>query len=130
MGGPGYTVPAEFNPRFIHKRGALSAARESDEVNPKRASSGSQFYIVDGKTYKPNDPIYANFNTSNEAKNFYATIGGAPMLDGAYTVFGELISGIDIMEKIAGTPVKPNPISGEQSMPSKEVKIISITVNQ
>jgi len=129
MGGPGYTIPAEFNPKLIHKRGALSAARESDEVNPKRASSGSQFYIVDGKSYKPNDPIYANFNTTNEAKSIYASMGGAPMLDDAYTVFGEIISGLDVMEKIAGTPVVPNPISGEQSMPSKEVKIISITVN-
>lgn len=129
MGGPGYTIPAEFNPKFIHKRGALSAAREGDEANPKRASSGSQFYIVDGKTYKPNDPIYANFNVTNDAKSIYASMGGAPMLDGAYTVFGEIISGMEVMERIAATPVIANPISGEQSMPSKEVKIISVTVN-
>jgi cyclophilin family peptidyl-prolyl cis-trans isomerase len=75
-GGPGYTVDAEFRPQYKHKKGALAAARQGDQVNPKKASSGSQFYIVE-------NPV------------------ACAQLDGAYTVFGETISGFDVIDKIA-----------------------------
>lgn len=111
-GGPGYTVPAEFNPNFIHKKGALSAARQGDAVNPARESSGSQFYIVQGKTVngstlmkmaaqKKSKPGEEDFAYSEEQKRLYAEIGGTPHLDGDYTVFGEVIEGLSIIDSIA-----------------------------
>lgn len=155
-GGPGYTIPAEFVfPKYYHKRGALSAARLGDEVNPKRDSSGSQFYIVWGKTYKSheleqierqmtqqqeqnifNEMVSEHRNEimdlrrnrdraglqalqdklviktkeksdemgspkfSQEQLDTYQNIGGTPFLDNQYTVFGEVESGLDIVEKI------------------------------
>jgi cyclophilin family peptidyl-prolyl cis-trans isomerase len=111
-GGPGYTIPAEFNPHYIHKKGALSAARQGDAVNPERESSGSQFYIVQGKTVEENTlmrmaaqkkpkPGEEAFSYTEEQKNFYAEIGGTPHLDGQYTVFGEVIEGLNIIDSIA-----------------------------
>jgi len=112
QGGPGYTVPAEFNPKYIHKKGALSAARMGDGVNPERESSGSQFYIVQGKTVDENtlermasqrmykadeDP----FSYTDRQKQTYSEIGGTPHLDGQYTVFGEVVEGINIIDSIA-----------------------------
>jgi len=97
-GGPGYTVPAEFNKEFIHKKGALSAARQSDKDNPAKASSGSQFYVVQGKKI-PASQLAANY--SAEQKKIYETIGGTPFLDGQYTVFGEITEGLDVIDKIA-----------------------------
>jgi cyclophilin family peptidyl-prolyl cis-trans isomerase len=79
-GGPGYTLPAEFVPSLKHDKGALAAARMGDESNPQRASSGSQFYIVQNKA-------------------------GTPFLDGKYTVFGQVISGLDVIDKIAQVAV-------------------------
>jgi cyclophilin family peptidyl-prolyl cis-trans isomerase len=128
LGGPGYTIPAEFHQRLIHRRGAIAAAREGDEVNPNQASSGSQFYIVDGKQYKENDPIFANFNTPKSDRQVYSTVGGVPMLDRGYTVFGEILSGYDVMESIAGSKVEENPFSGEVSKPVDYVKIIRVDV--
>jgi cyclophilin family peptidyl-prolyl cis-trans isomerase len=104
-GGPGYTVPAEFNAKFIHKKGALSAARLGDGGNPKKASSGSQFYVVQGKITTPaeleqigkrNGITY----TAEQIKE-YGTTGGTPFLDMNYTVFGEVIEGFDVIDKIA-----------------------------
>jgi len=104
-GGPGYTVPAEFNPKLIHKKGALAAARQGDNVNPTKASSGSQFYIVQGKKYpKANLEQMASQkgNTyTDEQYTVYETEGGTPQLDMNYTVFGEVIEGIDVIDKIA-----------------------------
>lgn len=97
-GGPGYTVPAEFNKEFIHKKGALSAARTADQVNPAKASSGSQFYIVQGKKI-PASQLGANYTA--DQKKIYETIGGTPFLDGQYTVFGEITQGLDVIDKIA-----------------------------
>lgn len=158
-GGPGYTVPAEFvYPKYFHKRGALSAARQGDEVNPNRESSGSQFYIVWGKTYNPQELKQMErqmamqqeqqvFNaivqerrkeimdmrrnrdqaglmalqdclieeTKKRCKELpkpsftpeqieaYSTVGGTPFLDNQYTVFGEVESGLDVVEKIQNT---------------------------
>ena len=97
-GGPGYTVPAEFNAKLIHKKGALSAARQGDQVNPSKASSGSQFYIVQGKKANPGQ-LSANYTA--EQKKIYETIGGTPFLDMQYTVYGEITEGLDVIDKIA-----------------------------
>ncbi len=155
-GGPDYTIPAEFvYPQLFHKRGALSAARLGDEVNPERESSGSQFYIVWGKTYKPaelkqmekqmemqqeqaifnrlakenhdrimelrrnrdraglqelQDELIAETKAisleqgrpvfTDEQREAYTTVGGTPFLDNQYTVFGEVVQGLDVVEKI------------------------------
>lgn len=163
-GGPGYTIDAEFNPKFFHEKGALSAARMGDNVNPQKASSGSQFYIVQGQKmdeqtlqnmeqnmqyqkknmqlreilYKPeykdllqtvidkqkaNDvqwlnsffessdtlirkanPNYTPFKFTEEQKQKYSQVGGSPHLDGEYTVFGKVISGLEVIDKIAEQP--------------------------
>ena len=79
IGNPGYTVPAEINPSHKHVRGAVAAARQGDLANPQRASSGSQFYIVENPD-------------------------GTPMLDGVYTVYGQVVDGLDVIDKIAAQP--------------------------
>jgi peptidyl-prolyl cis-trans isomerase B (cyclophilin B) len=104
-GGPGYTLPAEFNPQFFHKKGALAAARMSDAVNPKKESSGSQFYIVEGQVYNSDsiELLAQRMGTkfSSAQKIAYTTIGGTPQLDANYTVFGELVEGLDVISKIS-----------------------------
>lgn len=104
-GGPGYTVPAEFNSKFFHKKGALAAARMGDGVNPNRESSGSQFYIVQGKKYNKKELEIMSKRSSNtyseEQYKAYETTGGTPQLDMAYTVFGEVTEGFDVIDKIA-----------------------------
>lgn len=104
-GGPGYTVPAEFNPALIHKKGVLAAAREGDQRNPTRASSGSQFYIVQGRTFTPEmlKELEKNrpYPFTEEAMEAYTTLGGTPHLDGAYTVFGEVVLGLEVLDQIA-----------------------------
>lgn len=160
-GGPGYTVPAEINPKYFHKKGALSAARIGGPRNPEKNSSGSQFYIVQGEVYRTGqldtmemminnqkkeilfrekleaekakleafkakndrvgfdllvaetreavDSIYEagpKYSMSKEQRDVYTTIGGYPSLDGEYTIFGEVIEGLDVIDKIAA--VKTN----------------------
>ncbi|MDR0725916.1 MAG: peptidylprolyl isomerase [Prevotellaceae bacterium] len=112
-GGPDYRIPAEILPNHHHKKGVLAAARTA---NPAKESSGSQFYIVQGKIFdledlkaeeekkKAGDP---NFKFSEEAVKNYTTIGGTPHLDGEYTVFGEVIEGLDVLDKIALTETRP-----------------------
>ena len=163
-GGPGYTIPAEFNPKFLHIKGALSAARQPDQFNPKKESSGSQFYIVQGQMFNA-EQLEANAENSKfgklitllntmfqqgknqelmqemiaiqesgdmealKQKTFeslpvieqefgkqtfsemtpaqieaYSTVGGAPHLDGDYTVFGRVVEGLDVIDKIASQP--------------------------
>jgi peptidyl-prolyl cis-trans isomerase B (cyclophilin B) len=97
-GGPGYTVPAEFNKNLIHKKGALAAARLGDQGNPTKASSGSQFYIVQGKKV-PAAQLGSTYTP--EQKKIYETLGGVPFLDTQYTVYGEITEGLDVIDKIA-----------------------------
>jgi cyclophilin family peptidyl-prolyl cis-trans isomerase len=108
--GPGYTIPAEFKPGLYHKRGALGAARKGDEVNPKKSSSGSQFYIIQGEIFTQgqltdmvNQNIHVPFSSNQIVE--YTTIGGSPHLDGSYTVFGEVTDGLEVVDKIADIPV-------------------------
>ena len=102
---PGYKVPAEIKSNHFHKKGALCAARQPDQVNPKKASSGSQFYIVQGQKYDDQTlDMYENrlgkvFGAKQ--RQAYKTVGGTPHLDGDYTVFGEVIEGMDVVDKIA-----------------------------
>ena len=102
---PGYTIPAEFRSNHIHKKGALAAARQGDQVNPKKASSGCQFYIVQGQVLTPaHIQMYQQrmgLTFTQEQIEAYTTVGGTPHLDGEYTVFGEVVEGLDVIDKIA-----------------------------
>jgi len=104
-GGPGYQIPAEFVKSFVHVKGALAAARTGDQMNPEKESSGSQFYIVHGKPLDDNvlDRIEAqkDLHYTKEQREIYRTQGGAPFLDAEYTVFGQVISGLEVIDKIA-----------------------------
>ncbi len=120
-GGPGYTIPAEFRKEYFHKKGVIAAAREGDNVNPEKASSGSQFYIVQGRKWTNNE-----LNTMEqqrhhlipwEQKEVYMKVGGTPFLDGAYTVFGEVITGLNVIDSIASLPGDRN------NRPLKDVKM-------
>src|SRR6187200_3008184 len=109
-GGPGYTVPAEFRKTLFHKKGALAAARMGDNANPTKASSGSQFYIVQGKVFTDGglDSV-ETFRLKGRKiplshRAVYKTIGGAPHLDMNYTIFGEVESGLEVVDKIAAMP--------------------------
>ena len=174
-GGPGYTIPAEFDTAYFHKRGALAAARQGDNINPTLASSGSQFYIVHGSTSTDEeldqvemqiavgnarqkyvqyvkeeedamqkaglvvDPVKAQEKAQEKASEFlknnphkmkphirkiYKTKGGTPHLDGAYTVFGEVVKGMDVVEKIAKQE------TDHADRPKEDIKIIKIKINE
>ena len=177
-GDVGYTIPAEFvYPRYFHKKGALSAARQGDNVNPEKASSGCQFYIVTGKVYSDStlldmerqmnqlrlnnafqalvqknmktiyklrkdgnqdglldlqDSLIAQaeaqvdkeepFRFTPEQVQAYTTVGGTPHLDGEYTVFGEVLEGMDVVDKIQQVKTDRN------DRPEKDVVIRKVTV--
>ncbi|MFC3200039.1 peptidylprolyl isomerase [Parapedobacter deserti] len=103
-GGPGYTIPAEFSDSLFHKKGVIGAARDD---NPEKASSGSQFYLVQGRTFTDRglDSLeqlrLGGRKIPPHQREVYKTLGGTPHLDQSYTVFGELISGIDVVDRIA-----------------------------
>lgn len=177
VGGPDYTIEAEILPELFHKRGALCAARQGDEVNPTKRSSGSQFYIVWGKKYSEGElrqmdkqlqmqqeqSVFNSLVTKNrdlilklrrerdraglsalqdellaethavcasmpkpqlgaEQKQAYSTIGGAPFLDGQYTVFGEVEEGLDVVGKIQEVA------TGRGDRPVADVKVVSMKV--
>lgn len=125
-GGPGYTIPAEILPEYYHKKGAISAARTGDNMNPMRRSSGSQFFIVTGKVYSADElSMYEkrlNTKFTEEQRQVYTTIGGTPFLDAQYSVFGEVVRGMDIVEKLE--KVK----TGEGDRPVKDVRIKSAKI--
>ncbi len=108
-GSPGYKVPPEFSTHLFHKKGALAAAREGDRINPEKLSSGSQFYIVKGRVFTIEE-LDAMIKAgrckplSTQQIKIYTTIGGTPHLDGNYTVFGEVIEGIEIVDLITFEP--------------------------
>ncbi len=110
-GGPGYTIDAEIKGNLFHKKGALSAARQGDQVNPKKESSGSQFYVVQGKKYTDAELTQMEMQTrsvmSPEAKKIYREVGGTPFLDNNYTVFGEVVKGLEVIDKIAAVKTMP-----------------------
>lgn len=128
-GGPDYTIPAEFRyPALFHKRGALAAAREGDAVNPQMASSGSQFYIVWGKVFTDEEldsmqeRIHNRVQFEGEVRETYKTLGGTPHLDGAYTVFGYVTEGLEVVEAIQKVA------TDENDRPTEDVRIISATI--
>lgn len=138
-GGPGYTIPAEIVPGIYHKKGVLAAAREGDSVNPKRESGGSQFYIVKGKVFDEQTLQVAQdrINSRNAAnkiteihtippkwREIYKTKGGTPHLDTQYTVFGELVKGADVVEKISVTKTDSN------DRPLEDIYIISTKITK
>jgi cyclophilin family peptidyl-prolyl cis-trans isomerase len=106
-GGLKYTVPAEFNDSLFHKRGALAAAREGDDKNPAKASSSTQFYIVEGKRYTDEEMDKMEAGRLKDHKipasqrAVYKSVGGTPQLDHSYTVFGEVVTGLDMVDQIA-----------------------------
>lgn len=176
-GDVGYTIPAEFNPKFFHKRGVLAAARQGDDVNPNKESSGCQFYIVTGRKFSEAQMINME-NQMNEARldtvfqalarkhmkeiykmrkandmeglmelqdslenqarkevakepalkftpeqiKAYTTVGGAPHLDGNYTVFGEVVDGMNVVAEIE--TAKTN----RQDRPAQDIRILKATV--
>jgi len=126
-GGPGYTVPAEFRPTLFHKKGVLSAARTGDNINPQKASSGSQFYIVQGKIFTDAGLDSVETFRMNGRKipaaqrEVYKTIGGTPHLDQGYTVYGEVVKGIDIVDQIASVQTSKG---RDIDRPLQDVRII------
>ncbi len=122
-----YTIPAEFDTALFHKRGALAAAREGDDTNPKKTSSSTQFYIVEGQTYTNSqlDKIEERNNISipENHRKVYETQGGTPFLDMNYTVFGEVLSGMDVVEKIAKAP------KDENNRPLRDIKMNMTIIN-
>lgn len=134
-GGPGYTLPAEINlPYNYHRRGAVAAAREPDEVNPEWRSSGSQFYIVWGKSCYGSEMkrirqyVYdrtgglAEFTPAMLAD--YSAYGGAPHLDGQYTVFGEVCAGLKVVGKIQKVATDAN------DRPLRDVRILRAYIKE
>jgi cyclophilin family peptidyl-prolyl cis-trans isomerase len=107
-GDVGYKIPAELKPNLFHKKGVLAAARDN---NPEKASSGCQFYIVQGKVYTDEElnqfETRMNYKYTPEERNAYKTIGGTPFLDRNYTVYGEVVEGLDVVDKIAAVKTKP-----------------------
>ena len=128
QGGPGYTIDAEILATHYHKKGVLAAARTGDQTNPERASSGSQFYIVQGTKFNSESLDYIEkqikteinnpeFKFSDEIRRSYEAVGGAPHLDMQYSVFGEVICGLEVLDNIATTQ------TGPQDKPIEDIKI-------
>ena len=133
QGNVGYTIPAEIvYPKFFNKRGALAAAREADADNPERASSGSQFYIVYGTTYSElslnriqeriDETTNGSVKLTDEVRDYYRKFGGAPHLDGQYTVFGEVVDGIKVVRDINYVR------TDDYDRPIDDVRIIKATI--
>lgn len=127
-GDIGYTIPAEFNNKLIHKKGALAAARQGDMVNPQKRSSGCQFYIVQGQVLDSARlqmiGMQNGISYTPEQIAVYTTIGGTPFLDMNYTVFGEIVSGMEVIDAIAAVQTMPG------DRPMKDVKFTITLVKE
>jgi cyclophilin family peptidyl-prolyl cis-trans isomerase len=127
-GGPVYTIPAEFRSTIFHRKGVLAAAREGDNVNPEKRSSASQFYIVQGRRFtdKELDSVEVvrlhGYKIPAEHREAYKTIGGTPQLDQNYTIFGEVVSGLDVVDKIASMPTSKGE---DRDRPLQDIRIIT-----
>lgn len=128
-----YKIPAEIHyPAIFHKRGAVAAAREGDDVNPERASSSSQFYIVYGRRFndsmlddtqsKLDSQAKGNVKLTQQVRDAYKSQGGTPHLDGQYTVFGEVVEGLDVVDKIQWVATDDN------ARPIEDIRIIEAKV--
>ncbi len=124
-GDTGKKIPAEFKYEYFHKRGALAAARDN---NPEKASSGCQFYIVEGKKYTEAELTgmekAREMKIPDTHKKVYESVGGTPFLDGNYTVFGEVTKGMDAVDKIVNSPRNRN------DRPNKDQHIISVKIKK
>jgi peptidyl-prolyl cis-trans isomerase B (cyclophilin B) len=128
-GGLGYTVPAELRPTLFHKKGALAAARQGDQVNPEKASSATQFYLVQGRTFT--DAQMDSIEVTRlqgrkilpQRRDLYRTLGGTPQLDSNYTVFGEVVRGLDVIDKIASVETSKGQ---DRDRPLQDVRILSM----
>ncbi len=132
-GGPDYTLPAEIvYPKHYHRRGVVAAAREGDDVNPERRSSGSQFYVVWGQRFTESqlaaiagdvyEVTHGAVELDAKLDSVYREVGGAPHLDGQYTVFGEVVEGLDVIEAIQGVETNAD------DRPLADVRLIRATV--
>ncbi len=122
FGDLGYTIPAEFNKDLFHKKGALAAARQPDNVNPGKESSASQFYIVQGRVFTDRELDYMeqrgdHIKFTEEQRKIYTSAGGSPHLDYSYTVFGEVTEGIEVVDKIASVK------TDKRDRPLEDIKI-------
>jgi peptidyl-prolyl cis-trans isomerase B (cyclophilin B) len=110
-GGPGYQIDAEFSSENLHFKGALAAARMGDAANPEKKSSGSQFYIVQGTPVSPDlmerMEAQKNIRYTPEQRKLYQQVGGTPFLDMEYTVFGRVVKGLEVIDKIAAVRTAP-----------------------
>jgi peptidyl-prolyl cis-trans isomerase B (cyclophilin B) len=125
-GGLNYTIPAEFRQTLFHRKGVLAAARQGDNVNPQKASSSTQFYIVQGRTFTDSEmdsvevKRLQGYKLPPAHRQVYKTNGGTPQLDQNYTVFGEVVRGLEIVDSIAAEPTTLTP----PDRPVKDVRII------
>ncbi|MGZ3859426.1 MAG: peptidylprolyl isomerase [Flavisolibacter sp.] len=126
-GGPDYTIAPEFRTSLFHRKGVLAAARMGDDVNPEKRSSASQFYIVQGRTFTDRelDSVevvrLAGRKLPPEHRAFYKTQGGTPQLDGNYTVFGEVVRGLEVVDSIAALPTSKGQ---DRDRPLQDVRIL------
>lgn len=126
--GPGYTIPAHIETDLFHKRGAIGSPRKPDTANKKRRSDGSQYYIVTGRTYTDREldelERENNYTFPEAHRSYYKTIGGAPHLDGAYTVFGEVTSGLNIADAIQNRAVD------RKYRPQQDIRVLRVELIQ
>jgi cyclophilin family peptidyl-prolyl cis-trans isomerase len=124
--GPGYTLPAHIVPGLFHRRGVVGSPRKPDTDNSRKRSEGSQFYIITGRLYT--DPEFDELEKetghkyTEEQRNVYRTIGGAPHLDGAYTIFGEVIQGLEVADRISLVEVRSD------MRPTKDIRLKKIRI--